>query len=341
MSNNVKLSAIAACIILVGCAAKPYNAGQYALDNQRLTSETSLEAAEPNEQFSDAMKIMYDFSQYEVDYKNNLDQPYIKEGSSFKDVMSLGGTVGLLFSGAATADVLSFGFGTSYKKSIYDGYTQNLYIRYVSLQDNISPIELNGLIENHRKEMASNIASAYLEEGTDVKFFSPQKKEFVDSAEFDGTLFVIPAFQDTGIGSKLCRKQGVELENYLKKRGYVYGGNCYALTEPYSFNHTPEVRTIDDNSNFVPLRNPQSKKYVVLYSYLPDDFPMGYLNSDYRSDFVYRPSFMWLESKLEYIEVYSPEVMTERLKSKHITDGPTLTSLKTKVEIPFHYQLRN
>jgi hypothetical protein len=335
MRNDVfKILALAASISLAGCAS-PYNAGQYALDNQRLTSETSLEAVEPDEQFSDAMKIMYDYSQVDIDYKNNLDEPYLKGGSAFKDTMSLGGTASLIFSGAGVADIASFGLGTSYRKEIDRHYTENLYMRVMSLPNSITEVELNKIIILNRQEMAKNIELAYNQDGVELKYFSPTLKTFVANSQIEGTVHIIPTYND-GLGSKLCRKKGSGLEEHLISYGYVYGGNCYASTEPNSLNQTPQVRLNDTNSQIYGFS--ESEKYIILFSYLPDDFPTAYLASGNTKDFLYRPSFLWLDRKHKYVELYTPEIMAERLKLGHISQGPELKHLSTNTLIPFLYQ---
>ncbi len=113
MKNRYGLAALATSLVIAmtGCASKPFEAAKYAMENKRLTSETHLASVEPDEEFSSAMEIMYDITQVDVDYKNNLDKPYISGSTVTKDILSAGGTFAMLANGASLLDAGSFFFG--------------------------------------------------------------------------------------------------------------------------------------------------------------------------------------------------------------------------------------
>jgi hypothetical protein len=211
-------------------------------------------------------------------------------------------------------------------------------MRYIPLKDATSQPELNNVININRKQMAKNIENAYKRDGVSLKFFSPKRKVFVDNSQADETLFIIPTYEDKGLGAKLCRKHGSELQEHLNKYGYIMGGNCYASTEPFSFNQTPVVRVNDNGSTIEAVDGAIAGQYLVLYSYLPDDFPVAYLASNNANDLVYRPSFLWLEKNSSYVKLYTPEVMVERLKKGHVSQEPVLKQLDSESQVPFLFQ---
>lgn len=336
MKNSFKLLAIAASISLVGCASTPYNAGQYASENQRLTSETSLNSVEPNEHFSDAMEIMYDYSQVDIDKANNLDTPFVRGGTGVKDTLSLGGTTALLASGASLLDASSFLFATSYKKDVSAVYQRNRILRFVEIQDSTTPNELDAIITSHQKELATLIANTYKTEGieyilVDDSMFSPDVKK----VWYKSAYHIIPKNSSDANKnySKLCNKNIEEVESLIKSINGIYDANCQSQV----LNHIQYVKN-DKKEQVAAFEGRVVPQYVILNAILPDDFPMSALNSSYAYDFSYRPAFAWFNSPSTFAQTYGEQSLRNQFEIGNVSFLPTLTSLRTELEIPFAYQ---
>ncbi|MGR5096097.1 hypothetical protein ACPV5O_20915 [Vibrio maritimus] len=336
MNTGLKLLAMAASLSIVGCASKPYNAGQYAIENQRLASESSLEAVEPDEQFSNAMKIMYDYTQVEIDRANNLDQPFVRGSSAAKDAISAGGTAALLASGASLLDASSFLLGSSYKKDVSSLYNNNRILRFVEVSESTTPVELEKLIADHQKELAKLIATSYGKVDVDYTFidetkFSPE----IEKAWYKSAYHVIPRDRaDSNRNfSKLCKQSTSEVESFITRLNAIYDVNCQSQV----LRHLQFVVN-DDLQPVAAFNGRKVPNYAVISAILPDDFPMSALSSTYPYDYAFQPAFAWFYSPSKFARTYGEKDLKQEFEAGNVVFMPTLTALQTSTNVPFSYQ---
>lgn len=336
MKNSFKLLAIAASITLTGCASTPYNAGQYALENQRLASETSLEAVEPDEQFSDAMKIMYDYSQVDVDYKNNLDEPYVKGKSLTKDVISLGGTAALIANGAKFADIGSFFFATNYEKTTHYLYSNNVVLRYVDVSDLLTNEEINKEITSHRDSLAIVLKNAYEAQGVKtIELNSTNLSKKATESWNDSSNYIIPLSLDDKDKnySHICDVPVEENVKSLTDIGFVRNTDCQARIW-----QKIEVTNNNTSKSIPAFKGKGVSKYVIITAFLPKDFPMGKLRSSYAYDYAYKPAFSWFDNPYSYAQAYGEDMMEQKLKNGDVSMLPELIDLNVQKNVLFTYQ---
>ncbi|USD61250.1 hypothetical protein J4N45_04555 [Vibrio sp. SCSIO 43140] len=336
VKSSLKLWVISASIGIVGCSSKPYEAGEYALSNQRVTSEISLDAVEPDEQFSDAMRIMYDYSQVDIDYKNNLDAPYVKGKSITKDVLSLGGTAALIAQGASFADVGSFFFGSSSKKEISSMYSMNAVLRFVDVSEKRTQSEIKDTIIANRNELAGIIKDAYTKSGIKVVYLDSTNLE-PKATDFWGASsnYIVPLNNEDESRnySPLCEVPVVENVSSLKSLGFIRDGDCQVRV-------WQRIQlTKNDSGTEVPAFNGKDvKQYLIITAFLPSDFPMGSLSSSYEYDYAYTPAYAWLSKPHKFAQAYGAKEMENKLERRDVSMLPRLVNLYAQKEVEFTYQ---
>jgi hypothetical protein len=322
VKSSLKLLVIAASISVVGCASTSYNAGQQALENKRFTSESSLEAAEPSEDFSDAMKIMYDLSQVDVDYKNNLDTPYLTKRSGVKDAVQLGGTAALLLNGASALDATAFFFGTGHRKEISDAYTRNLIIRHTKVEKNASSEDLNKVILEARDQMSVMIQNALKVSGTDSLIIKDTDFSS-DVREFEKVhAYILPEQNH----SPTCEENFEALSSAIRKGGVFSISTNQCISQSTGF---AQLRVGDTNND----------SYIISVAVLPDSFPVEHIKSEHQGEYLYTPAYEWLEEAKELAQSLGKQSLFDHFEEGRFSMTPRLVDLQKNTSVPFKFEM--
>jgi hypothetical protein len=216
-------------------------------------------------------------------------------------------------------------------------YTKNTVLRFVDVSGKNTQAEIKDAIVANRNELASIIADAYKVSDIDVVYLDSTSLDFKATDFWNAASnYIVPLDKEDESKnySPLCKLAVTENVSSLKSLGFIRDDDCQVRV-------WQRIQlTKNDSGTEVPAFNGKDvKQYLIITAFLPSDFPMGSLSSNYEYDYAYTPAYAWLSKPYKFAQAYGAKEMENKLERRDVSMLPRLVKLNERREVKFTYQM--